>query len=163
MRNKNKKNIGFSLIEILITVLVIIIFAGIGLANYNNFILDQKLKDEAKKLISVLELAKKEASSATASVACDINNKIYKGYQVIVDNNGYRLYRCCASCDDKLSDYSFLFGIKLKSDPSTILFRPLSSGITISGGNPIVLMNELNHSINILINIAGTIEETFNW
>ena len=55
------KSKGFTLIELIVVMGILSIFSGIFLARYNENASQLKLKNEAKKLIDVLELAKKKA------------------------------------------------------------------------------------------------------
>ena len=57
--NKNS----FTLIELLITISLIIIFSGLSLASYHQFNETKKLEVETKKFVEVLELAKKKIQS----------------------------------------------------------------------------------------------------
>ncbi|MEK7495679.1 MAG: prepilin-type N-terminal cleavage/methylation domain-containing protein, partial [Patescibacteria group bacterium] len=59
-----KKSSGFTLIEILVVTTITLIFLGVGLVQYNANTERFKLKNEGKKLVDVLELAKKKALSA---------------------------------------------------------------------------------------------------
>ena len=86
---KNKLNLSFTLIELLITVTIIFIFSGLSLAYYNNFTQEQQLKNEAKKFVDVLELAKKKALVGDYGDS----NFLY-GYRVITSTSYYRLVRC---------------------------------------------------------------------
>ena len=55
------KNKAFTLIELLVVSVIILTFSGTILAQYNQQTQQLKLKNEAKKMIDVMELAKKKA------------------------------------------------------------------------------------------------------
>lgn len=168
------KNRGFTLIEILISITIIILFSGITLAYYNNFTEDQKLKSESKRLISVLALARKMASAGVISdpTQCDISaNYVFNGYKVtFTSDSSYTLQQSCSLCviindnyvctpvtAPSIHTYSFDQGLVVKDLPD-ILFQPLSLGAK-SEESIIKLKNNLNHCIDITVGLS-TIEES---
>ena len=154
----------FTLIEILITITIVILFSGITLAYYNNFTEDQKLKSESKRLISVLALARK---SASAGVSDPADCSIFDGYKVVISETNYILQRCCSSCviinnnyvctqdcTNNVQTYNFDKNIKVKTGID-ILFQPLSLGAktTPPDQNIITIKNSLK-CIDITIGLS---------
>lgn len=58
-----KKPLGFTFIELLLSISMVIIFSGLSLASYHQFKETKKLEAETKKLVETLELAKKKIIS----------------------------------------------------------------------------------------------------
>src|SRR3990167_3435835 len=78
-RSKAFKNSGgFTLIEIIITVAIIMLFSGLSIPRYNAYTQELKLRKESNRVKAVLDLAKKKA------VASELYN------QACTDFNGYR-------------------------------------------------------------------------
>src|SRR3990167_11393660 len=93
------KEKGFSLIELIIVISIIIIFSGFSLAAYNNFNEDRRLDEEASKLVDVFNLAaKKSAAGEIDSVYC---TGIFHGYitKLSPQTNSYSLAQCCNIAD----------------------------------------------------------------
>ena len=70
---------GFTLIELLVVISISLISLGLSLPRYNDSASQLKLKNEGKKLVDVLELAKKKALSADLF---DKNCANFSGYRV---------------------------------------------------------------------------------
>lgn len=149
------KKRSFTLIEILISITIVILFSGITLAYYNNFTEDQKLKSESKRLISVLALARK---SASAGVSDPANCSIFDGYKVVFKTSYYELQRCCnSSACVYVHSYNFPENITVKTE-GDVLFQPLSLGAkTLT--SPIIVKNKLEKCIHITIGLS-TIDES---
>lgn len=130
----DKNSNGYSLIELLVVVSIIILFSGLSLAAYNNFNEEKKLETETKKLIDVLNLASKRSASG------DINDNScndFHGYVVKFDStNAYRLVYCCAQFASGCNADSSLRNpqtydttpIEISTTYNTILFKRLFSG-----------------------------------
>ena len=115
----------FTLIELLIVVTIIGLFSGLSLAYYNNFGEQAKLKEETRKLVDVLELAKKKADAGDTPTSCGSG---FSGYQVTVNNNSYILYYCCGGvCNNLVQTYNITSNISIVSGTGNILFQPLSA------------------------------------
>lgn len=152
--------LGFTLIEILISISIIALFSGITLAYYNNFTEDQKLKSESKRLISVLALARKMASASVDAGLCPVNQP-FSGYQVGLTASGYNLYRCCGATCNPPPVHSYIFTENISGTAETaFLFQPLSLGVkTTDPDSTIKLTNFLNKCIVITIG-QSTVDES---
>ncbi|HLD26527.1 MAG TPA: hypothetical protein VJB63_01025 [Patescibacteria group bacterium] len=92
-----KKLRGFTLIEILITTTIMIVFTGLSFAGYRYFNEQRKFEEETKRIVSILELAKKMATTGQQPPSyipgntnpCHIFNG---GYLFQSVSNNYKLY-----------------------------------------------------------------------
>jgi len=147
----------FTLIELLLTTTIILIFGGLSLAYYNNFTQERNLRNEALKLANTLELAKKKANSSEVQ-----NCSSFCGYQFLVNSNSYAVNICC-TCDTNgnctnptpIITYSLPSNINSLNSFATI-FKPLSPLVTPGS---IKLKNDnITQCEQISINQAGVVE-----
>ena len=160
--DKNKISNSFTIIELLIVVAIIALFSGLSLAYYNNFGQQAKLKEEARKIVDVLELAKKKANSGDIppGVTCSSG---FNGYQVKgTDKKTYLLSLCCGGqCNLPINTYSipansnvvinsmkYFIDITHSYDISYVKFKLLTAGVNIP--NP---SDPLDPSKEILISL----------
>lgn len=159
-----KKSKGFTLIELLVVISIMLIFIGSTIAQYNNYTEQTKLRNEAKKLVDVLELAKKKALSADLVNKSCIN---FTGYRVNLAATGYSLIFCCdAGCSVppgiNVNTYAFNnANITTFSGTGIYIFPPLMNNPTFVSGI-IRLKNSsistTNKCINISISSIGIVE-----
>ena len=146
----------FTLIELLITTSIILIFGGLSLASYNQFNEEQKLKNEARKFVDALELAKKKAITGDiGSYTCDN----FFGTRVTISSSSYTVKLCCqANCNNStptLPPYGFASNIQSLSTGS-ITFSHLEA--KISGITSFTLINTtINKCLTISISSAGVV------
>ncbi len=167
----------YTLIELLITISIIIIFSGISIAYYNNFTEEKKLENETQKLVDVLDLAKKKAAGAEDSSLCPNSGGPfgsqygYTGYRVNIFSNSYSLSRCCTTATSNscaqpqlINTYNNIpSNITFTSSQSNIQFKQLTSVINSSTLITITVRNtNLNKCRQITISPSGVIETTTN-
>lgn len=125
---------GFTLIELLVVSVIILTFSGTILAQYNQQTQQLKLKNEAKEMIDVMELAKKKALTAdlipTPNVTPPTFCTNFTGYQFILKTNiSYSLNYCCnLSCPTVLNTYNLDSKIVITNPtalPNSLVFTPL--------------------------------------
>lgn len=148
------KQAGYTLIEILIVLSIIVIFSALSLAYYREFDEQRKLDAEAKQLIDVLNLASKKSSSADLS--SNPNCSDFQGYRVKIQNTTtYRLQFKCGISYSNIQSYTLRTGLNL-SGPN-VLFEPLSAE---TNSSTVTITNTVTSKcINIQINPVGTVEE----
>jgi len=125
---KNKQ--AFTLIEVLVSVTIIILFSGMIMAYYNQQTAYKKLAQDADKLVDVLELAKKKA------MAGDLDNYYntggcstgYVGWQVFFSGSNYFLDLRCAGNTWRLRNYTLTDTVSINTFPTNnlIIFSPLT-------------------------------------
>lgn len=164
---------GFTLIELLVVISIMIIFIGATITQYNTFTQQSKLKNEARKLVDVLELAKKKASSGDlSSKTCD---GVFQGYEVNIQPTYYSLNLRCTiasiSTSQLIATYNFPnLNISAQSGTGLFRFKQLAGGLeykkndtsdpsdspTIEIKNSVI--NNVNKCVNISISSIGIIE-----
>lgn len=153
----------FTLIELLITTTIILIFGGLSLAYYNNFTHERILKQEALKLFNTFELAKKKANSG------DLSGKTcsggFDGYRMEVLSSGYKLWLRCGGVNvsPAILSYNFVLSnnISISSGAGNYDFHELNM---ISTSGTIQIKNSaISKCLNITIYPSGVITLSYNF
>ena len=134
-------NRGFTLIELVVAILVILLLVSAVLSNYNNFNENQKVKQAALTLKSDLRLGQTKALSAQkpTSIICDS----LVGYEIVFSTVGavssYDIRAVCsnAGVTERAGDSEALTirlpgGVTFSPlpNPASIIFRVLAKGIS---------------------------------
>ena len=122
------KNRGFTLIEFIVVISIALLFLGISLPRYNDYSGQLKLRNEAKKLIDVLELAKKKALSSDLIITPGPPRTYcanFTGYRITVSSSSYSLSFGCASVYSVVQDYDLLTNITATIGTGNYDFSPL--------------------------------------
>ena len=122
---------GFTLIEIIITTSIILLLSGLSLTLTYNFNQEKILRNEALKLVNILEIAKKKANSGDLSGR--ICNGGFNGYRVIVRVSDYSLWLVCGGVLISPAIFSYNF--------------PSSSKVLITAGTGDYNFRELNRAL----------------
>lgn len=157
---------GFTLIELLVVISIIILFSGLSFAAYNNFNEEKKLEDEAKKLINVLNLTSKKASSAEISGTCGS----FKGFltRLNTSTETYSLRQCCdtnncSANSTEVQSFALPINYDLSVNPAgntSIQYLPLSRGTTLNQATTIVIKNtKINKCVDVTITTGGLVSE----
>jgi len=167
--DKNKKNKkSFTLIELLIAISLIILISGLTIPFYNQFTAQQELKNETKKIVDLLELARKKAISGDLSNhQSDCAN--FTGYQIrIVNSTTLQLFICCGQTTSNYCSTSFV--ITTYNLPNQFSITPVGSNIQfknltgyLDNSYPLNIKNSLiNKCISITISPSGLINYNDN-
>ncbi len=88
------KNLGFTIIELLVVISIVILFSGLSIGYYNSFTQKQNLERGQQLLLNTLELAQKKAS--VGDLTPDISCQNFVGYRVnFPDTVSFNLQFCC--------------------------------------------------------------------
>jgi len=150
---------GFTLIELIIVVSVILVIVGITLANYNNFSEQKKLDQDAAGLVDVLEMAKKRTMAGDDKCS----SGPFNGYYLNVTSNSYELKICCHSTNCLSQNQSIkIYNLQStnNSSASLIYFAPLTGHLYNNATITIIIENKIiNKCKRIIISEDGVIEE----
>ena len=149
------KNKGFTLIELLVVTAIILLFSGINLARYNDYTQELKLKNEAKKLVDVLELAKKKALSADLF---DKNCTNFSGYQVTISSSSYLLSFGCAAIYSTVQNYNLTTNIRVTTGTGNYSFSPLMINPSFISNTIRLRNSSISKCVNISISAIGVVE-----
>ncbi|MGB9883478.1 MAG: hypothetical protein ACPLRN_03135 [Microgenomates group bacterium] len=147
-------NKAFTLIEVLIIVLIISFFTGFSIASYNSFTQQQKLKKEAIRLKSVIELARKKAIS---SDIYDPSCSNYQGYKVRINSNFYDLIFICDN-PKTLQTYNLEKNINIILGTGEIIFPILGRNIKINIYTIRFKNNINNNCIDLFLDTLGNVD-----
>jgi prepilin-type N-terminal cleavage/methylation domain-containing protein len=153
---------GFTLIEIIITTSIILLLSGLSLTLTYNFNQEKILRNEALKLVNVLEIAKKKANSGDLSGR--ICNGGFNGYRVIVRVSDYSLWLVCGGdlISPAIFSYNFPSSIKVLTDGTgDYNFRELNRALT--SGTIRVRNLAISKCLNVNISPSGVITLSENF
>ena len=143
----------FTLIELLVVISIMAIFIGVGLAQYNTYAQQLKLKSEAKKLVDVLELAKQKSLSADLIGSCDD----FTGYRVTISASAYSFKFCCATSCSVVQNYNLTTNISITSTTGDFNFPPLMKNINFSISSIQLKNSAIGKCVTVSISPIGII------
>lgn len=163
MVKNNKTQNSFTLIELLITISIIVILTSLTIPFYNQYTAEQQLKNEGKKIVDLLELARKKAISADlASYSCSSNTD-FTGYQVTA-NNQFRIDLCCGTSNtpcsntNQITTYNLPSQISVSSLPNNFRFTNLEGKTSSSTQITITIkQTTINKCVYIYVSPSGLI------
>lgn len=158
--DKNKPSFAFTLIEVIVSFGIILLFSGVFLANFYFYSESKKLKTEAQKLKTTVELARKMAASTEGNYC----GGSPFGFQVNVFSSFFQLKACCnQNCDNPTLISQFNFPRNINGFSSNIIFKTPNGWLYQNNPNnsiDIIIKNSiLNRCIKFSINYYGTISE----
>lgn len=128
---------GFTLIEILVVLTIVILLTGVSIAAFSNYNQESQLNKEAQKLVDVLNLTRGKAQTSDINFACSGSDE-FGGYRVnLMDiDYDYAFRQCCRDTDTKimvcadsiLQTYKLPGNIRLTANSDAVDFYPLSEG-----------------------------------
>ncbi|MFH1840959.1 MAG: prepilin-type N-terminal cleavage/methylation domain-containing protein [Candidatus Shapirobacteria bacterium] len=137
---------GFTLVELLVTISIMTVLFGVGLARYNQFNQSRRVVEAAKNLRSDLNFARSKALAGDKSGACtgDLD-----GWYIEFFTHSYDLGRSCGGTASSFKTVS-LDTLTLTSTKSTLLFRPLSLGVdTVNEIEIFIIKNTYQEKVTV--------------
>jgi prepilin-type N-terminal cleavage/methylation domain-containing protein len=159
-RTKIKNKNGFTLVELLVGVTIIVILFSIGLASYRNFARRQELQGYIKTLTSDLRSAQQLALSGQKpdpSIGlCDRLN----GYSFFRSgSDSYQIRANCSEGERIVKTVDLPTTIVISSTVSTTRFKVLGLGTDLVSDNIITLSSTATgNSADVTIGVGGEIK-----
>lgn len=158
---------GYSLIEVIIVITIIVLFTGMGIAGYTRFN-DQRIVDaESKKILNLLETARSKAMTKDID-SQDVSACDFEGYRVIINTTAMaRTYSLLIKCNGTTS-LARTISMSESLTVSTTPQNPLSIDFAVATGSVPNCETDCMISINntnigrcklITVKGSGVIEE----
>ena len=145
------KPAGFTLIEILVTVMISGILFGGGIAAFRGIGARQNLKQAGIEFQSNLRLIQEKTLSSQKPVGCDV----LLGYEVnYIDDKTYSMKPICQGGAVITTDVDLLEGVSFTADFGKISFFVLQAGVE---DKTIILTNSGGLEFQIIIESSGVI------
>jgi prepilin-type N-terminal cleavage/methylation domain-containing protein len=151
--NKSSRHSGFTLIEILVVLSIIGILSSIGIAKYNTYTQQLILKNQARKIVDVFELAKKKAVSAELYQDC----ADFKGYRVVTSSSSFLLAFNCGGVYTTVQNFPMTSNITLITGTGNFNFLPLGAGDNLTINSLRLKSSKINQCIDISISPIGVL------
>ncbi|MBI5127128.1 prepilin-type N-terminal cleavage/methylation domain-containing protein [Candidatus Roizmanbacteria bacterium] len=150
----DKNNLAFTLIELIVTLSIILIFVTLTLPNFNIYSQQLKLKNDAQKFVDIFELAKKKAIT---SDLYDQSCSQFNGYRITLDANSYILKFGCAGVYQNIQTYNFDPNNTSITGVGDFDFPPLGLNINLSISAIRFKNTAINQCIDISVSRIGII------
>lgn len=150
----------FTLIELIVVVSISMMFFGLTLARYNNNAGQLKLKNEAKKLVDVFELAKKKALSADLPITPGPIPTFcpdFTGYQIKILEGSYSLLFGCASVYTPIQNYNLTSNISIISGTGDYNFPPLMNNPNFSDSSIVFYNSAIGKYVEVTVSPIGIV------
>jgi len=134
MQNKTQK--GFTLIELMVTLVVLAIAIGIAVPNFATWIKNNRIDSATRTLTSAFQLARSEAVSRQTVITVNSSGDWGDGLSIYTDSNpaGNTAYNALEDTLIKDLDYS-MDGITANSNDAGNFISFTSTGLLNEGGN----------------------------
>jgi prepilin-type N-terminal cleavage/methylation domain-containing protein len=136
MKNKNLDKSGFTLLELLLVIGILVVIAGISTDFYGNFVSSVQLEDNAKTIIYDLRNTRDKAMNGQNDLNWGIHfvDSVNDYYEIFPTSNGYSERVLSQVTTNYLNN-----GISLQTVPSDIIFSKISgwassTSVTIKAG-----------------------------
>ena len=142
----------FTLIEIIIAVAIILLFAGLAIPRYSVLDQETKLKGQGNKLAEVLELAKKKANS---SELYNFSCTDFNGYRVTIGVDSFSLNFGCSGAYETIQLYSLENNISITTGTGDFDFLPGGFGTNITISSVRLKSAAINKCVDLSITSIG--------
>lgn len=150
------KNRGFTLIELMVTVTILLLLSVLFIANYNGFNSSQTVRQAASTVVANLQGVRTSAAAGVKPTGCDT----LIGY--IVNFPSASTYTSQASCQNNQSfpvtTYMLPTGVTFSPTPGSITFYALDRG---ASGNPTITLvgSGTTTTTNVYVYTSGVISQ----
>jgi len=143
---------GFTLIELVVVVTIMMILGTTGIASFVTFSRSQELNTATQNLVTIMQLAKASATSQVKPVSSLCNSGTLDGYAVTVNpsssytagSNTYSIAPVCGGTADSVTQIEYTLPVNIRftaDEPQTILFHVINGDVTFSPVTQIAYMD----------------------
>jgi len=161
-------HLGFTLIEIIVTVTIISIITAVGIASYNSFQKNQEIKTAAAELKNNLRFYQAKALAGEKPTYCDENYITLLGFRIDFETSQYSAYAVCKNDNtgslitvdqDYKTVYSLSDNITLRIVANYLIFKPVTGGMESPTGPFILQICGHGKIYQFTINKGGDIQD----
>lgn len=150
---------GYTLIEILVSLMIISFLFGFGYVSFRDFSRRQALAGTAKEIQGDLRLAQSQASSGQKPGTCVVN---LDGYRFkVYSTSEYKLEAVCGATVSETKDVIISPDLSISLSPNPMMFKVLGQGTDLaSGEDALITLTQIgtNNSVNITVSSGGEIK-----
>lgn len=144
---------GFTLIEIIVSVTLLLVLTGLFIANYNGFNSSQTVKQAASTFIRDLQAARTKAASGTKPTGCDT----LVGYTVSFTATTYTDQALCqGGAVGEIHAYALPTGVTFSPTPNSITFYALDRG---ASANQTIFLTGFGTTMNVSVFTSGIVSD----
>lgn len=144
---------GFTLIEIIVSVAILLLLSGVFIANYNGFSNSQTVRQSALDLMANLQAARTSASAGVKPSGCDT----LVGYTVNFTSSAYTAQALCQTgAVGEIRTYTLPAGVTFSPIPQSFTFYALSRGA--SAGQTLGIVGN-GVTMNVTVSTSGVVSE----
>ena len=154
------KQNGFSLLELIVVIGIIVGITGFAVNNYNNFNQTERLRQASKNLKTDIRLAQTRASSGVKPTACTSANATLVGYALSFPNaNSYMIQAVCSPAVANLPStvVALPSNVSFYPTPSTVLFNVLTG--TIGSSQTFSLISQSSQLYRLRVCSSGDVND----
>lgn len=137
----NRKSSGYTIVEIILTIGILIVIFSLAMANYRGFTLNRSLDSARLGIISDLKLAQEYSISGKIPAGCvNLQGYLFSiNYDPDPDSNFYTVTADCATDVNIKTVYlsGSVKNVRFTGAQSAVLFEILGNGTNIASGNSV--------------------------
>ncbi|MCX6792390.1 MAG: type II secretion system protein [Candidatus Gottesmanbacteria bacterium] len=146
---------GFTLIEIIVSITLLLLLSGFFIAGYNRFNDTQKVQQAASTLVRNLQAVRTKAASGNKPAGCDT----LVGYTVTFTADTYTSRALCrVGAVGEINTYTLPTDVTISAVPSTITFYALDRG---ASANQTITITDVGNTktVNVSVFTSGVVSD----
>ena len=145
IRHQKSMKQGFTLIEMIISITIMLLLLGVTIVGYTSYNDKQKVKQAASALKSDLRMARTNATSGKKPLSCTAQ-ETFVGYEIIFASSFYSMTPRCSDSGLIVSERNTIAlppGVSFDPIPSSFTYYSLMRGVSTPPGQ-IILTDGIN-------------------